>query len=77
MRVTVDENDPDYIGDDNFGRYEVHLNGKYLADCYEADDVAGTAVVLARDEFGMHIIVDSELILQTLTGEVKIVDKWK
>lgn len=74
MRVTIDENDPDYVG--KSGRWlTVFLNGRELRDCIEADDVRGTAVVYARDDDGklMFNRERDELVRLSVQGRIEII----
>jgi len=73
MRVSSYRNDPDYIGDENFGRYEIYLDGVLISGCVEADDVAGTIKTCLLNN-GRYLERDGDLVLATTTGNVKIVD---
>lgn len=76
MRITADRDDPDFIGDGNYGRYRVLLNGAPLPDCVEADDQAGYAVVYMRDDDG-HLDIDrvkQEVRRHVAKGVVRIID---
>lgn len=76
MRVTMDQDDPDYIGKGNFGRYRVTVDGFPVKGVTEADDQAGYVVAHKFDEAGA-VVVDrekNEVVMVTHRGLVRIID---
>lgn len=76
MRITVDRADPDFIGEDGYGRYVIVFNGEALEDVVEADDRAGYVIVDMRNDAGDWDIdyVKMEVRQHKAMGSVKIID---
>jgi len=76
MRVTADLDDPDFIGEANYGRFKVEIDGKRIENPFEADDEAGYVLLHARDEDGGFVINEeqTETVKVTLRGNVRIID---
>ncbi|KQT52206.1 MULTISPECIES: hypothetical protein [unclassified Aureimonas] len=51
--------------------FHVFLNGEAVADCVEADDIAGYVIVTPRDERGRLIIEGECYAQQRKTGRVE------
>ncbi len=77
MRLSADQNDPDYIGRENAGRYEIVLNGTPITKVVECDDVAGYVVQLKCDEQGKYVLnaARDEVERVRMDGKVQIMDK--
>ena len=75
MRVSVDNDDPDYIG---FGpttpHYRVWLNDREVKFAITADDEAGVVISHKVDENGRVVLGDKpyELARETQHGRVRI-----
>ncbi len=70
MRVTADRTDPDFRAE--YLGCKVFLDGVEQRDCLEADDVAGTVIVLARDEKDNILFKDGNLEHELRNGVVRI-----
>jgi hypothetical protein len=59
---------------DHSGCLRVLLNGADISgDCFEADDVAGTALCYRRDSNGQYLVIGDEVARETRYGKVEIV----
>lgn len=72
MRVAANHADPDYPGDALIGRVHVTCDGMACLDVVEADDAAGTVVVLVRDDQGNLLLDGDEVRKRVITGAVTI-----
>lgn len=77
MKLSVDPASKHYIGKENFGRYDVLLNGRKVDKAFEVDTRAGKVKVYATDAAG-HVLINrtkTEAVTRRLSGKVRIVDR--
>jgi hypothetical protein len=79
VRITVDSSDPDFIGRENLGQYNIWLDGKRVEGCFAADDVMGYVITDIRDPAGNVLFnrLWGTIKTQMLFGEVRIIDTRK
>lgn len=76
MRISAWCDDPDFIGEDNFGRYQCFLDGQPVDRVIECDTAAGVLTKYVVNDKGG--IVSNELgtdaLTEKLSGVVTILD---
>lgn len=70
MRISADSKDPDYFGDDSFGRYVIKLDGVPQHRVLWADDVAGELGIVNLERSR----ATGETAIDLKRGRVEIID---
>ncbi|MBD7992830.1 hypothetical protein H9643_18805 [Ochrobactrum sp. Sa2BUA5] len=73
MRISADKNDPGFQPG-IMSKYDVYFEGTRQEFVVTADVEAGVLVRCMSDEQGL-IVVDGELVEETLRGDVKLVQR--
>lgn len=75
MRMSSQENDPGYQAwSECFAGHHINvfLDGAEVIDCATADDVEGFVVRLKHGDDGSVVVIDDEIVYETVHGLVEI-----